>query len=136
MKMTHTSAIWISGAALLLATACQKDTLTIESTAPPSTHICSTIHLSLNVDSVLHLPPPHTTHVSMCACDSLSIVPTNIPSDLAFVHWYLDQSGHTSYSDQAHLDTITVASEILLVLLQTPDSFYVQVPVSVQVGPC
>lgn len=136
MRTMHTATILAITCTLLCASACQKDKLTVESTLPPSTHACTTVSLHLNVDSLVHLPPPHITTLNLCDCDSLSISPINIPTDLAFDHWYIDQDGHISTSDQMQLDTLTVSAELLLVLHQIPGGLFIEVPVTVHVGPC
>lgn len=136
MRTMHAAAALAITCLLLCASACNKDELTVQSTLPPNTHPCAAVTLVLNVDSLVHAPPPHITLFNLCACDTLTIAPINIPSDLTFDHWYIDQNGHISSSNELGLDSITVSAELLLVLHQTPGGLFVEVPVTVTVGPC
>ena len=121
------------GCSLLCFAACQKDELTVTSTA--SAHVCAHLALTLNVDSLLH-NDPYTPEVSICTCDTLVITPTNFPADISFVEWSIDQGIHHSTSDHPVLDTLTVSSELMLVLHEDIGGLFIQVPVVVHVGPC
>lgn len=118
---------------LLGFAACQKDVLTVTSTG--SLHACTSLELHLNVDSLVHSEPGQT-EVTICACDTLVITPTNIPTNLTFQYWSIEQGIHHSTSSHLVLDTLTVSSELLLVLHTDPGGLFIQVPVVVHVGPC
>ena len=101
---------------LLLGTSCQKDELTVVSTA--TTHDCTKMVVELNVDSILQWPPPAPgepdLHLTICECDTVAFFPVNIQGDCQLEEWFIYQGqGITSYSELV-LDTITVTSELTM----------------------
>ncbi len=115
--MTRNSPCLISALAslVLLAASCQKDELTIVSTAPPA-HVCARTVIELNIDSLLHLPQPQPgdadLYFTKCACDTLAFHPVNVPPGADYQGWTIDQGEKDVHHDGLDLDTITVASEL------------------------
>jgi len=124
---------------VLFAAACQKDQLTVHSTAaPPSTHACQRHTVDLNVDSLSHSTPnpPGSAKltVALCSCDTLVLNPVNIPLDYMFEHWIIKQGTVFEDYDQLVLDTITVNSELWLEFNHGMQNQHVRV--GVNVDPC
>lgn len=124
---------------LLLASAmffvgCDKDVLTVEDIGT-SGHACAMVVIPMNIDSLTHLGPDAELDVDLCDCDSLSLRPVNIPSDLTFVHWTVHQGEEHEDHEDLELDTITVDSELDLIF-QHQNTFFIHVPVRVHVAPC
>lgn len=115
--MTRTSPFLIGALAslVLLAASCQKDELTVVSTAPPE-HVCTRTVIELNIDSLLHLPQPVPGNADLyftkCACDTLAFHPVNVPADAEYQGWIIDQGEDNVHQDELDLDTITVSSEL------------------------
>ena len=115
--MTHNSQrLTIAATTLvLLATSCQKDELTVVSTAPPP-HVCGKTVIDLNIDSLLQLPQPpfggSDLYFTKCECDTLAFHPVNLPTNAEFDGWLIDQGEENVYQSQMDLDTITIASEL------------------------
>jgi hypothetical protein len=99
---------------LLLSTSCNKDELTVISTA--NTHACEVVVVQLDIDSLVQLAQPEPdeadVYITICACDTLVIEPVNLPSDLEFEYWVIDQSEEIQWTEDLLLDTITVHSEL------------------------
>jgi len=99
----------------LLTASCQKDELTVVSTAAPE-HLCVRTVIELNIDSLLQLPAPPPggadLYFTKCACDTLAFHPVNVPPDAEFDGWIIDQGEEIAYQNELDLDTITVASEL------------------------
>lgn len=101
---------------LLMASSCQKDELTVVSTA--TTHTCSKTTFTLNVDSLFDCGPgwpgwPEELHYTICECDTIGFIPV-LNSDYEFEHWVIDQGQENVEQHEAVLDTITVESELWL----------------------
>lgn len=99
----------------LLTASCQKDELTVVSTAPPE-HICTRTVIELNIDSLLQLPPPlpgsADLYFTKCECDTIAFHPVNVPTGAEFAGWIIDQGEENAHQNALDLDTITVASEL------------------------
>lgn len=99
----------------LFATACQKDELTVVSTAVPE-HACTTTVIDLDIDSLLALPPPGPggadLFITKCDCDTVALHPVNIPMGAEFEGWIIDQGEENAHQEELDLDTLTIASEL------------------------
>jgi hypothetical protein len=100
---------------LLLAASCQKDELTVVSTASPQ-HVCAKTVVDLDIDSLLQCgqPPPGGADINLtiCECDTIAFNPVNLPPSAEFEGWVIDQGEENVHQYQLILDTITVASEL------------------------
>jgi hypothetical protein len=76
------------------------------------------VRVDVNVDSLLQLnsnnPWDPDLRLDLCACDTLKLYPMNIPADLDFDRWSIDQGSEDEYHDELVLDTITVSSDLRL----------------------
>jgi hypothetical protein len=102
-------------AALLVALcACNKDELTVESTA--TVPVCEKVTVALDIDSLTHRPHgpggSPDVRIHLCACDTLALVPVNIPPNYDFQHWMIDLGPENATFNGLVLDTITVSSEL------------------------
>ncbi len=124
---------------LFLASACQKDQLTVQSTAtPPGTHSCQRHMVDLNVDSLTHCTPnpPGSAKftLAVCTCDTLVLNPVNIPADYTFEHWIIQQGSEEGENSGLVLDTITVSSELWLEFHRNAQNVHLRI--DVDVNPC
>ncbi len=102
----------------LLLASCQKDELTVVSTAPPP-HTCGLRTIEVNVDSLIqesdggwgNLPK---LHYQFCSCDTVTLVPVNIQDPWYFGRWYFGvMPDETDYYEEV-LDSITVETMVTL----------------------
>jgi len=118
--------------------ACNKDELTVVSTASPEANACGRHVVELNVDSLFSDPPPQPwqsdIEIDICECDTLVLQPVNIPWQLTFDYWSIDQGGEDEEFHALILDTITVSSSLQLKFQR--GSGYVRLRVDVHVEPC
>ena len=102
--------------ALLFATGCKKDELTVVSTAPH--HTCGLRTIEVNVDSLVqccggwgNVPE---LHFDFCSCDTVRLVPSALEEPWEFERWFFGTwPFETNYWDPV-LDTITTATEVTL----------------------
>ncbi len=125
-------------ASALLLSACAKDEMVVEPIPDPvSHHQCARLRVQLNIDSLSHVAPwDSTTTISLCTCDTVELRPVNIPPDLEFERWSIDQGAGTISSAMFVLDTLTRDAELRLVFEHEPGNYHVQVPVKVRFHPC
>lgn len=94
--------------------ACNKDELTVVSTA--SVPVCEKVTVELNIDSLAHCPPgpwgSPDVRINLCDCDTLALVPVNIPPNYEFERWVIDLGPENAMFFEPVLDTITVSSEL------------------------
>lgn len=129
---------------ILLATciavisACNKDELTVVSTGSTEANACGMRIVELNVDSLFSDPPPQPwqsdIEIDVCECDTLVLEPVNIPWQLTFDYWSIDQGGEDEEFEALILDTITVSSSLQLKFQR--GSGQVRLRVDVHVEPC
>ncbi|MBL7952368.1 MAG: hypothetical protein JNM62_11690 [Flavobacteriales bacterium] len=114
--MSIRSSLYFSLFAAGALVACNKDELTVVNTA--TTPTCSKVVVELDIDSLQQCAPgPWGTadvHLSLCSCDTLSLVPVNVPPPLFFNRWVIDQGPENAYYFQPVLDTITASTELWL----------------------
>ena len=124
IRQRSTLFLFLTAGALLLA-ACNKDELTVTSTAPPAnTHTCKRVIVELNIDSLTNCDPPGPgdpdLEYTICACDTLELRPVNLPPGFDFEYWEIEQgTKHHEYGEHV-LDTITAPSELSLVFHHGP----------------
>lgn len=94
--------------------ACNKDELTVVSTA--ITPVCQKVTVELDIDSLANCPPgpwnSPDVRITLCACDTLALVPVNIPSGYMFERWVIDLGPDNVDYFHPVLDTITTSSEL------------------------
>ena len=99
----------------LLTASCQKDELTVVSTATPE-HVCTRTVIELNIDRLIQRPQPlpgdADLYFTKCACDTLAFHPVNVPTGAEYQGWIIDQGEENALQDELDLDTLTVASEL------------------------
>lgn len=105
------------GCILLVSSACQKDELTVVSTAPY--HTCGMRAIALNVDSLIQeygggwgdVPDQHFT---FCSCDTVLLTAVNIQDPWYFARWYFGNWPYETNHWEPVLDTITTATFVTL----------------------
>lgn len=114
--MRTSSGIAIGALSAVLLLACNKDELTVVSTA--TTPTCQKVAVRLNIDSLQDAPNgpwgSPDMHISICECDTLALIPMNIPPPLVFNKWVIDLGPDDAYYHQLVLDTITTSTELWL----------------------
>ena len=137
---SNTQGLTAMASLLLLATSCQKDELTVVSTA--TTHDCSKTTVELNIDSLVQSAgggwgnDPHL-HYTICECDTIAFVPANIQEPWYFQRWIVEAGADDIDLFEPVLDTITVASELWLDLHTTLNPWsHVHVRIEVLTEPC
>jgi hypothetical protein len=129
----------IAAASLMLLTAsCQKDELTVVSTA--TMHTCAKTTVQVNVDSLVDCGPGWPElHYTICECDTIAFVPVNIQFPWTFQHWTIDQGEDNVDQYEQVLDTITIASELWLDVEYEqgpPPHEHVHIRIDVDTEPC
>ncbi len=123
--------------ATMVISACNKDELTVVSTAS-GTNTCGKYIVDLNVDSLFSDTPPQPwgsdIEIAVCACDTLVLRPVNIPFPYEFEHWRIDQGGEEAQHNELVLDTITVNSALTLEFDHGPGHPHLYI--DVLVAPC
>ena len=104
-------------ALLLLGASCQKDELTVISTA--TVQDCSKTTVELNMDSLIQSADggwgiqPHLTY-TICECDTLAFDLVNIQAPWYFERWIIEDGPDDIDIFEQEMDTITTATELWL----------------------
>jgi hypothetical protein len=122
----------------LLLSACAKDEVVVEPIpGPVSKHDCTRLRVQLNIDSLSHVAPwDSITTISVCSCDTVELRPANIPPDLEFERWSIDQGAGITSTTMFVLDTLTRDADLRVIFDHEPGHYHVQVPVRVRFNYC
>ena len=124
--------------ATVLLVGCNKDELTVQSTASEVTSVCGPLLVELNIDSLLQCDEPAPwqpdLEIEVCECDTLLLHPVNIPFQYDFEDWVLDQGTGWQDHEELFLDTLTVSTWLSLEFRDGPDHEYIRI--NVIVSPC
>lgn len=122
----------------LLLLGCNKDELTVQSTASSGTSPCGPVLVELNIDSLLQSDEPAPwepdLEIEVCECDTLLLHPVNIPFQYEFEDWIVDQGMGWQDHEELFLDTLTVSSWLSLEFQDGPSHEYIRI--NVIVSPC
>ena len=135
MSLPH---LFPSAAAVLLFLGCAKDEVVVEPIPDPaSQHACARLSVQLNIDSLAHTAPwDSTTTLLVCRCDTVELRPVNIPPDLEFERWSIDQGAGNTSTGMFVLDTLTRDADLRIIFEHEPGDYHVQIPVRVRFNAC
>ena len=124
--------------ATVLLVGCNKDELTVQSTASEVTSVCGPLLVELNIDSLLQCDEPAPwqpdLEIEVCECDTLLLHPVNIPVQYEFDEWTVDQGMGWQEHEGLFLDTLTINTALDLEFSNGPSHEHLRI--NVVVSPC